>query len=75
VAVRYHIAIVGAGPAGLSAAGRAAHYDAEAGVASPGYILLEGFSDSLGRDQRSQYSECSGYGSQEKGVCSAYTQG
>jgi hypothetical protein len=28
---------------------------------------------SLSRDKRSQYSECSGYGSQEKGVCSAYT--
>lgn len=41
---RYHIAIVGAGPAGLSAAGRAAEYDRETGAASPGYILLEGFS-------------------------------
>ncbi|MEQ8803573.1 MAG: NAD(P)/FAD-dependent oxidoreductase, partial [Haliea sp.] len=41
---RYHIAIVGAGPAGLSAAGRAAEYDLEAGAATPGYVLLEGFS-------------------------------
>lgn len=41
---RYHIAIVGAGPAGLSAAGRAAHYDREAGADEPGYVLLEGFS-------------------------------
>ncbi len=41
---RYHIAIVGAGPAGLSAAGRAAEYDREAGAARPGYVLLEGFS-------------------------------
>ena len=29
---------------------------------------------SLSRDKRSQYSECSGYGSQETGVCSAYTR-
>lgn len=40
---RYHIAIVGAGPAGLSAAGRAAHYDAQSGAGEPSYILLEGF--------------------------------
>ena len=40
---RYHIAIVGAGPAGLSAAGRAAHYDAEVGASEPSYVLLEGF--------------------------------
>lgn len=41
---RYHIAIVGAGPAGLSAAGRAASYDMESGTDSPSYVLLEGFS-------------------------------
>ena len=41
---RYQIAIVGAGPAGLSAAGRAAYYDAESGADSPGYVLLEAFS-------------------------------
>lgn len=41
---RYHIAIVGAGPAGLSAAGRAAEYDREVGATSPSYVLLEGFS-------------------------------
>jgi Fe-S-cluster-containing hydrogenase component 2/thioredoxin reductase len=40
----YHIAIIGAGPAGLSAAGRAAHHDKESGAASPSYVLLEGFS-------------------------------
>ena len=40
---RYSIVIVGAGPAGLSAAGRAAHYDQESGATSPSYILLEGF--------------------------------
>ena len=39
----YRIAIIGAGPAGLSAAGRAARLDAEAGAASPGHILIEGF--------------------------------
>jgi len=44
LAHRYHIAVIGAGPAGLSAAGRAAHYDSESGAAQPGYILLEGFS-------------------------------
>jgi CRP-like cAMP-binding protein/thioredoxin reductase/ferredoxin-like protein FixX len=35
---------LGAGPAGLSAAARAAHYDRESGASSPSYILLEGFS-------------------------------
>ena len=35
---------MGAGPAGLSAAGRAAYYDAEAGLDANSYILLEGFS-------------------------------
>ncbi len=42
----FHIAIIGAGPAGLSAAGRAAEYDQEARRANPGHkpthILLEG---------------------------------
>ena len=37
----YKIAIVGSGPAGLSAAGRAAALDREAGVSEPSYILLE----------------------------------
>lgn len=41
----YHIAVIGAGPAGLSAAGRAADYDREAGAGDPGHkpthILLE----------------------------------
>ncbi len=41
---RYHIAIVGAGPAGLSAAARAAALDQQAGRQQPSYILLEGFS-------------------------------
>ncbi len=39
----YRIAIIGAGPAGLSAAGRAAQLDADSGAASPTHILLEGF--------------------------------
>ena len=38
---RYKIAIVGSGPAGLSAAGRAAALDRDAGTADPSYILLE----------------------------------
>ena len=41
----YNIAIIGAGPAGLSAAGRAADRDRQAGRGSnPSYVLLEGFS-------------------------------
>ena len=39
---RVHIAIIGSGPAGLSAAGRAAHYDRERKTPSPTYVLLEG---------------------------------
>jgi Fe-S-cluster-containing hydrogenase component 2/thioredoxin reductase len=38
----FHVAIIGAGPAGLSAAGRAAESDREAGRVSPSYVLLEG---------------------------------
>ena len=38
---RYKVAIVGSGPAGLSAAGRAAALDRDAGTANPSYILLE----------------------------------
>jgi len=40
---RFRLAIVGAGPAGMSAAARAARLDAEAGAATPTHILLEGF--------------------------------
>ncbi len=39
---KYHIAIVGAGPAGLSAAARAAERDRLAGRSQPTYVLLEG---------------------------------
>ena len=39
----YHIAIIGSGPAGLSAAARAAQRDLEAGRAEPTHILLEAF--------------------------------
>ena len=39
----YKIAIIGAGPAGLSAAARAAGLDRNAGRKTPSYILLEGF--------------------------------
>jgi Fe-S-cluster-containing hydrogenase component 2/thioredoxin reductase len=39
----YKIAIVGAGPAGLSAAAHAAELDRKAGRATPAHILLEGF--------------------------------
>ena len=38
----YHLAIIGAGPAGLSAAARAAGIDARAGRSTPSYIVLEG---------------------------------
>jgi Fe-S-cluster-containing hydrogenase component 2/thioredoxin reductase/CRP-like cAMP-binding protein len=38
----YQIAIIGAGPAGLSAAGRAAERDRQNQRATPSYVLLEG---------------------------------
>ena len=37
----YDLVIVGAGPAGLSAAARAAEIDREAGLQQPSYVLLE----------------------------------
>ncbi|MFW6093690.1 MAG: NAD(P)/FAD-dependent oxidoreductase, partial [Pseudomonadota bacterium] len=40
---RFRIAIIGSGPGGLSAAGRAALRDREAGVSEPTHVLLESF--------------------------------
>ena len=50
----YEIAIIGAGPAGLSAAARAAERERQARRATPGYILLEGFSAHAKTIQRYQ---------------------
>jgi len=41
--VEFEVAIVGAGPGGLSAAGRAQFHDQESGATTPSYVLLEGF--------------------------------
>ncbi|MEQ8859723.1 MAG: cyclic nucleotide-binding domain-containing protein [Pseudomonadales bacterium] len=43
MAEHYRVAIVGSGPGGLSAAGRAAARDREAGSGSPSHILLESY--------------------------------
>jgi Fe-S-cluster-containing hydrogenase component 2/thioredoxin reductase len=43
VSGRFQIVIVGSGPAGLSAASRAAHHDRERGATTPNYVLLESF--------------------------------
>jgi thioredoxin reductase len=51
---KYRVAIIGAGPAGLSAAGRAAALDAKAGRTEPSYILLEAFSAPAKTIQRYQ---------------------
>src|SRR5262245_52705074 len=50
----YHIAILGAGPAGLSAAARAASRDKAIRRPNPSYILLEGFSAHAKTIQRYQ---------------------
>ena len=39
----FQVAIIGSGPAGLSAAGRAAQYDIETNQSEPTHVLLEGF--------------------------------
>ena len=51
---KYKIAIVGAGPAGLSAAARAAEIDTKAKRSTPSYILLEGSSAHAKTIQRYQ---------------------
>jgi Fe-S-cluster-containing hydrogenase component 2/CRP-like cAMP-binding protein/thioredoxin reductase len=51
---KYLIAIVGAGPAGLSAAGRAAELDREKSRTTPSYILLDGFGQLAKTIQRYQ---------------------
>ena len=50
----YKIAIIGAGPAGLSAAARCAELDRKVGRKTPSYILLEGFSAHAKTIQRYQ---------------------
>ena len=50
----FHIAIIGAGPAGLSAAARAAERDRLAHRTIPSYVLLEGFSAHAKTIQRYQ---------------------
>ena len=51
---RVHIAIIGSGPAGLSAAGRAAHYDRINAGSAPSYVLLEGYAAPAKTIQRYQ---------------------
>src|SRR5262245_26389446 len=55
-AERFHIAIIGSGPAGLSAAGRAAHHDRMRECTTPTYVLLEGYSAPAKTIQR--YQKC-----------------
>jgi Fe-S-cluster-containing hydrogenase component 2/thioredoxin reductase len=55
---RYHIAIIGAGPAGLSAAARAAAHDREQGSTAPSYLLLEAhdtFAKTIHRYQKGKH--------------------
>ena len=54
MAATYQIAIIGSGPAGLSAAGRAAALDRAAGSSAPRHILLEGFAEHAKTIQRYQ---------------------
>ena len=58
MAETYRLIVVGAGPAGLSAAGRAAHYDREAKRQTPSYVLLEGYdrpAKTIQRYQKNKY--------------------
>ncbi|MET0533849.1 MAG: NAD(P)-binding domain-containing protein, partial [Steroidobacter sp.] len=50
----YQIAIIGAGPAGLSAAARAAARDGQGRRSAPSYVLLEGFNAHAKTIQRYQ---------------------
>jgi Fe-S-cluster-containing hydrogenase component 2/thioredoxin reductase/CRP-like cAMP-binding protein len=50
----YQIAIIGSGPAGLSAAARAAELDRAVGASYPRHILLEGFGEHAKTIQRYQ---------------------
>jgi len=50
----FNIVIIGAGPAGLSAAARAADRDRRAGRSTPSYLLLEGFNEHAKTIQRYQ---------------------
>lgn len=51
---KYRVAIIGAGPAGISAAGRAAAKDREAGRTEPAHVLLESHSLPANTIQRYQ---------------------
>jgi thioredoxin reductase/Fe-S-cluster-containing hydrogenase component 2 len=51
---KYRLAIVGAGPAGLSAAARAREIDRQANRSAPTYVLLEGFAAPAKTIQRYQ---------------------
>lgn len=53
-APKYRVAIIGAGPAGLSAAARAAKLDQQAGRSAPNHVLLEGSSAHAKTIQRYQ---------------------
>ncbi|MAA76311.1 MAG: cyclic nucleotide-binding protein [Salinisphaeraceae bacterium] len=50
----FHIAVLGAGPAGLSAAARAAEYDRENAASQPTHVLLEGTAAHANTIQRYQ---------------------
>ncbi len=53
-AERFQIIVIGSGPAGLSAAARAAHYDQQRNASRPSYVLLESFNAHAKTIQRYQ---------------------